>query len=795
MKNVILILIFIVCTGKLVRSQNMDSLKLALKNVKNDTSKCKILDAIIEAEADEKIWPLYNEQLKTLCETKLKNLPKTHAEFKFFLKYYGDAINNIGYLYNDRGDIQKALEYFHKSLEIREQAGDKQGVGIALNNIGSVYDTQGDLPQALEYYHKSLKLSEETGDKKGMAFAFNNIGFIYDNQGDIPKALEYYNKSIKIKEEIGDKQGLATVFGNIGSIYCNQGNISKGLEYYHKSLQIKEEIGDKKGLGIALRNIGLIYDDQGDFPKALEYYNKSLTILEEIGNKQGIATSFNNIARIYSSKKEFTKALDYYLKSLKIFEEVNDKSGMAFSLNNLGFVYDKLGDEQKAFEHFQKSLKIREEIGSKSGMAATLNNIGTIYENRNNISKALECYHKSLDLSREIGYPENIRDAARNLFATYKKAGNSKLALENYELYIQMRDSLQKKENTKAVIQQQFKYEYQKKAAADSVKVAEEKKVVAVKLKQEQTQRYALYGGLALVILFAGFIFNRFRITKKQKNIIEAKEKQTKEQNVIIRQQKHLIEERHKEITDSINYAERIQRSFLATKELLDANLTEYFILFRPKDVVSGDFYWAAALPDNNFALVTADSTGHGVPGAIMSLLNITSLEKAVEHYTQPDEILNATRNTIIERLKKDGSAEGGKDGMDCSLCIFNFVKMKLHVSAAHNPVWIVRGNKLTEIQPDKMPVGKHDKQNIPFTQHEISLQKGDVIYTLTDGFPDQFGGEKGKKFMIRNLRELMVNNAHLPMQEQKAALEKTFGDWAGNMEQVDDVTVIGVKV
>ena len=296
------------------------------------------------------------------------------------------------------------------------------------------------------------------------------------------------------------------------------------------------------------------------------------------------------------------------------------------------------------------------------------------------------------------------------------------------------------------------------------------------------------------------------------RRLVQAKnqlEKIVKERTAEVVEQKHLIEEKHKEITDSINYAERIQRSFLATKDLLDNNLKDYFVFFKPKDVVSGDFYWASTIINSsgvqNFALVTADSTGHGVPGAIMSLLNITSLEKAIEHHTEPAEILNYTRKSIIDRLKKDGSAEGGKDGMDASLVCFDFLNNTLTFSAANNPVWIVRASaysattekifEIIETKPDKMPVGKHDRQDVPFTQHEVVLQKGDVVYTLTDGFPDQFGGEKGKKFMSKNLRELLASNSHLPMRQQKKLLEDTFAKWVGALEQIDDVTIIGVRI
>ena len=333
------------------------------------------------------------------------------------------------------------------------------------------------------------------------------------------------------------------------------------------------------------------------------------------------------------------------------------------------------------------------------------------------------------------------------------------------------------------------------------------------------------FRGLVGVFIFGSIIFYikwRERKLKAEKVILE---KTVKERTAEVVQQKHLIEEKHKEIKDSINYAERIQRSFLATKKHLDENLNHivnsstnnpvtsseveksavtgldsarfdnYFILFKPKDIVSGDFYWSATLSNGTFALATADSTGHGVPGAIMSLLNITSLEKAIETYIEPSDILNATRKIIIDRLKKDGSEDGGKDGMDCSLCVYDFKNMKLHIAAANNPVWILRGGETIEIKPDKMPVGKHDKQDIPFTQQSIDLRKGDLVYTLTDGFPDQFGGENGKKFMSKKLRELLAKKAHLPLKEQKDLLEKTFSNWVGNLEQVDDITLIGVRV
>ncbi|MFT6167695.1 MAG: serine phosphatase RsbU (regulator of sigma subunit)/streptogramin lyase [Vicingaceae bacterium] len=285
-------------------------------------------------------------------------------------------------------------------------------------------------------------------------------------------------------------------------------------------------------------------------------------------------------------------------------------------------------------------------------------------------------------------------------------------------------------------------------------------------------------------------------VIKSEKAKIETTLKKVEQQKEIIEGQKEQVEEAHKEITDSINYAERIQRSFLATDELLSQNLTDYFVFFQPKGVVSGDFYWAGKLSNGTFAMVNADSTGHGVPGAIMSILNISSIEKAIEKGAlEPSKIFNDTRTFIIERLKKDGSPEGGKDGMDASIICFDFEKNKFSYTAAQNPIWIIRSGELIDIKPEKMPIGKHDKDTIPFEGGEFEIQKGDQIYTLTDGFQDQFGGRKGKKFMVKKMREYILSISHLSMEVQHQQINEVFKTWKGDIEQVDDVCVIGVKI
>ena len=588
---------------------------------------------------------------------------------------------------------------------------------------------------------------------------------------------------------------LANSLNNIGTVYDDQGQVTQALEYYHKSLKINEEISDNVGISSNLNNIGYIYCNQGDFAKALDYYERSLKIRESQKDKRGIAGTLNNIGNIYYWQNNFSDALDYFKKSLKIKEEIEDKYGISFSLMSIASIYDKQGNFKEALDYFKKSLKISEELEDKSGIVHSLYNISNVMIKSGKANEALLYANRSMQISKSLGFPNNIKNSAHTLKEIFRKQNKYKEAFEMYELEIKMRDSINNQETQKATFKKQMQYTFEKKTALDSTAHAKENdiknaEITASKaeIKVKQNTQYALYIGLILVLVFASFIFNRFKVTQKQKLIIEIKELETQ-------QQKYLIEEKHKEITDSINYAERIQRSFIATKEILDENLKDHFVFFQPKDVVSGDFYWANKLSNGQFAFVTADSTGHGVPGAIMSLLNITSLEKAIETYLQPSDILNATRKSIIERLKKDGSAEGGKDGMDASLICFDFNNNKLTYSAANNPIWIVRENQLLEFAPDKMPIGKHDRDTEPFTQHEINLKKGDVVYALTDGMPDQFGGPKGKKFMYKQLKELLISISTRSMEIQKQKLSDALNNWKGDMEQIDDITLIGIRV
>jgi tetratricopeptide (TPR) repeat protein len=513
-----------------------------LKNAKHDTTRCNILNAMIEAENDDVVWPKYNEQLKNIAEANLKKTPAN-----------GSGSN----------PIRRAFNTY---------------LAVALNNIGFIYQSQGDIPKALEYFDRSLKIEEELGNKKGISTSLNNLGAICKNQGDIPRALEYLGKSLKIEEELGNKKGISTSLNNLGTIYYSKGDIPKALECYSKSLRNWEEIGEKKGIANSFYNLGFVYKNQGDIPKALEYYGKGLKISEEMGDKNGIANSLNNFGAIYKGQGDTAKALEYFVKTLKIKEEMGDKNGMAISLNNIGTIYRDQGDILKALEYFGKSLRIQEEIGDKRGIALALHNIGSIYYKRTfvektsaikqkNYSQALEFYLRSMKVGKELGFPEIITDNALVLNQIYKATGKYQFALENYELYIKMRDSLNNESTRKASIKSQLKYEYEKQAAADSVAHAKESEIKNAELKRQEAeikakknQQYALFGGLFLVMVFAGFMFNRFKVTQKQKGVIE-------HQKEIVEEQKHLVDEKQQEILDSIRYAKRIQLAQIPTEK------------------------------------------------------------------------------------------------------------------------------------------------------------------------------------------------------------------------------------
>ncbi len=516
------------------QDKTVDSLKLVFKTAKHDTTRCAVLSKLIEFESDSKIWLPYNDQLQAIADTNSKTAP-TDALKKIYIKHLSGALNNKGFFCEQEGKISDALNYYHMAMQLQLKVNDKEGLANSFHNIAFIYRNEGKHKKALEYNLKALKIRKEINNKVGIASSLNMIGIIFQSQGNLPDALEYFHKAMKTGEGSGDKIGLANALNNIGNLYSNQGNYIPAMEHLVRSLKLNEEIQDRSAVSLILTNIGFIH----------------------------------------LQLREFEQALDYYHRSLKIREDISDKKGIAHNLNDIGFVYDMKEDYTRAFIYFEKSMHLQEEINDKSGLATSFNNLGDAMLQLGRVNDALAYANRSMQLAKELGVPEDMMCAAVTLKAIYKKQHKYKDALVMYELCIEMRDSIESEEAKKAGLKQQFRYEYEKKAAADSVRHTEEQKVKNAQLKaqhaqlkQEKTQRLALYGGLGIVIAFLGFVYNRFKVTQKQKLIIE-------NQKITVDTALGNLEIKNKEILDSIHYAKRIQTALLTSEKYIERKLNE----------------------------------------------------------------------------------------------------------------------------------------------------------------------------------------------------------------------------
>ena len=729
-----------------------------------------------------------------------------------------------------------------------------------LNDLSLQFIDIGEYDNALKYANKALAQANALiesyknnagavakGWADGIASAYQNIGNCYNYQGNYAGALKKFTLALKIRIEIGDQKRVDACYNSIGFVYEEQGIYSKAIDNYLKSLNSNEVLKNREGIARALCNIGNIYKKQSDNSKALVYFFKSLKLAEELGNKNGIIINLCNIGVINQDQKEYAQAVSNYFKALKISEALGDKGRIEELNGNIGAVYYDQGDYSKALEYYFKASAMAEELGAKSEIGFQFSNIGELYTTTRKYKEAEQYLKKAIDIEENIGALDLVRQIEEKICKLYDKTARYKLALIHYKKAVALKDTIFSQENKKQLVQKEMQYEFDKKETA--AKAGQDKKD-AVGEAESKKQKIILGStafGLLLVIVFAGFIFRSLSITRKQKNIIEVQKDEVFKQKDIAEElrelsenQKHIVEEKQKEIIQSITYAKRIQTALLTSDNYINTHLpAEHFILFKPKDIVSGDFYWALSIApfpnwdigtnkikldrdifrQNIFYMATADCTGHGVPGAFMSMLNISYLnENIVERSIRlPHDILNAQRKEIIQALNPEGSTDESKDGMDCILCAYDFDKMLLHFASANNPLWLIREKssklkvqsseasennselntqnfELIEYKADKMPVGKYSEKMESFTLNTIELQKGDIIYTSTDGFADQFG-LSGKKLMKKKFKEELLKIHSQPMAEQKIYLNQFFESWKGNAEQVDDVCVIGIRI
>ncbi len=617
----------------------------------------------------------------------------------------------------------------------------------------------------------------------------NQICMEYANAGDFELALEQSKKALRIAQVANDTLGIADSYNQIANNLLRTGKYDKALENFLLSSKNFEKINYKKGLGNCKVGIGVIYYYQKNYDKAIAYYSQAIVIYKSINSKKGMAGCYNNIGEIYRLQQKYPLALECYKDALKLNEEANNAKGIASALGNLGNVYYDLKNFNKALEYYLKSIEIKKQIGNKQGLALTLNNIASIYKTQKKFDEAQNYSTQSLVLARSIDSKEDIKQAYLNLSEIFALKGNHKSAYDYYHLYNNIKDSIAQTQSNEEIHEMQTKYETELKDN-QIILLNKNNEVQDAELKKKNIILWAGAIGLLLVFLLSLNIYKNYRNKRKANELLAIK-------NQEIELQKTLLEEKNKDITDSIRYAQRIQEAILPPDDLLNNILPEHFILYKPKDIVSGDFYWAEQWGKQTL-IAAVDCTGHGVPGAFMSIVAANLLNEAiVEHgLTQPAAILNSVRKGLSKILRKKQDEEYIKDGMDAALISLNVGDKKMQYAGAYNPLWLVRNGECIEYKSDKIPigVGMHDS-NKPYTNHEIDLQKNDCIYIFSDGYADQFGGPKGKKFKYNGLKELLLKNADLTMNEQHQILLSTIVNWQGNIEQVDDILVIGIKI
>jgi tetratricopeptide (TPR) repeat protein len=634
-----------------------------------------------------------------------------------------------------------------------------------------------------------LKNSKEDSNKVKIT---NTIVALYISNGSYDLALQYANQAKSLAQKISYKRGEANAFNHIGRIFFSKGDYADAIANQFENLKCSDQLKNKTLVANAYNEIATIYDAQGNYEDAIKFYTQSLELRKQLNDKEELAASYNNIGTIYDFEGKFNQALDYYNKGLTINLEIKNNEELAKNYANIGVVYKELTDYNMALEYTDKSIAIDEQYGYTEGACAGLFNLGDIYYLQKNYKLSNQYYDKALKIAKELGLKDYLKEGYLNMTNLDSALGDYKAVYHSYKNFITYRDSLRNEESTKKTLEEQYKYEGEKKEAAIK---AEQDKRDAIASEENRRQRLMLWliaiiaTGIGVVALV---IYRSLQQNKKAKEIIEIKSKETEEQ-------KHLVEEKQKEILDSITYAKRLQQAILPAREEIKKYLPDSFLYYKPKDIVAGDFYWMEHL-DNNTFIAAADSTGHGVPGAMVSIVCSNALNRAVKEFELRDtgKILDKTRELVLETFEKSG--EEIKDGMDISLLRIRYqvpgIKADVQWSGANNQLWYIKkeGAEVLEIKADKQPIGQTDHAK-PFTTHVLEMEKGDILYLMTDGYPDQFGGEKGKKFKYKQLEVNLLANSTKDLEGQGNSLSYAFDDWKGSLEQVDDVTIIGIKL
>ena len=718
-------------------------------------------------------------------------------------------------------DSEKALTYCEQAIALSKKINDKNRYYKAINLKGLINLRLGNSKQAISNFNTVINNADKNSREKAVSCL--NLGNIYAETSKYDSCLIFYNKAQIIFNRINDKKSEATTLINIGSIYSDLGDYDKAILYYTKSKETFHKSGNLLGEAAAVENIGIIYYYQKNYNKALEYFKLSIKLFRKTNRLDKTGDVLNNIASLYLIMDDVESAIQNFKEAEDIYRQIGEQVGQAEVLQNLAQLYFKTKQYDQGIKALNNSISIFQRLGHKKSEGISYKALGSHYLKINDFRNAILNFNKALKILEPLGVKNDLKELYHSLAITNTKIKDFETATKYYEKYIAKNDSIYNAEKNKQIAEMQAKYDTEKKEQELKLKNIQYENEKLESKKKTIQRNYTMVGlGLMIILIIIVFISYKQkqkanRLLNKQKNEIIQKNEELNQQNEEIRSQrdeielqKNKIEKIHHEVSQSIDYATRLQSAVLSDEKLLKKHVSDHFVLFKPKDKVSGDFYWWTHI-ENHTVIAVADCTGHGVPGAFMSMLGISFLREIVtkEYITHTGVILRKLRKEIIKTLKQTGESGTQKDGMDMAIISIDHETNILQYSGANNPLYIINPNRkewpqeaipfdknlwAAEIKPNKMPIAIYEKMG-NFTTHELQLQDGDKIYMFSDGYADQFGGEKGKKFKYKHFKHLLLENSEKQMAKQKEILSQVFDEWKGNAEQVDDVVVVGIKI
>ncbi|MGP8216250.1 MAG: tetratricopeptide repeat protein [Bacteroidia bacterium] len=763
----------------------VDSLKSLFSKAKSDTEKITVLNNIASAfSVIDSVQDALNYSKQAIHLSESVNSQKKIAE----------SMLNASVIYEKSEQYDSAIEYIKQPIDYFEKEGASKMLIKTYKTAGIIFKDGIKYEEANEYLMKALHIAQQLKDSLEIYYENILLGGVCEVNGEFDLALTYYKTATDIAMTSKQYRKAVGACNLVASIYQKEGQSAMAAKIFFNALEINSKYLKQDDItGVIDGNLGIVYNEKNDSANAMKYYREALDVFTRLHKRLQVAQILGNIGNVYLSAGDYKKAEIYELQSMEEIKAAGNNSNIGLSYTNVAEFYSKTKQYDKALKYYNMALSLQQQDEDKEGIIYVVSGLSQLYANMGDNAKALEYGIEAYTVAKEIHLMREVRDEAKSLSELCDKMHQPEKAFSYYKMYIDARDSLENKEEARKLIRAELNHEYVQKQQAEKLEDEKRQAIADEKQRHERALRNVFLAAFVVVLFLTGLLLRNLLRIRKSRQIIT-------EQKIVVENQKIIVEQKNKDITDSINYARRIQHAMLPTTEQWCNLFRDSFIYYRPKDIVSGDFYWCME-SGSEIIFAAADCTGHGVPGAFMSMLGISSLNKIVgeEGIHTPDEVLNELREEIIHSLNPEGKKEEVKDGMDMTLCRHDKEKGTLEFSAANNPLWIVcRMNgkyELKEFEADKIPVGKYSGEETKFTLHKTAIKNGDRIYIFTDGFADQFGGPKGKKFMYRHLKEVVMAMQDKSMKEQGDILEKTMNDWKGTLEQVDDILVIGIEI